>query len=391
MTSLVTPKSVSSSVAGRRPTVAEFFAGIGLVRMGLESEGFDVVWSNDLEPAKRAMYIGNFGQSVDHQFALGDVADVEAANLPSALDLAWASFPCTDLSLAGWRRGLKGSESSTFWHFASVLEDLAARPPVVGLENVVGLATSHDGNDLKAAIRKLNELGYSVDVITLDARRFVPQSRPRLFIVGCLLPQDDNPVTDDVLRPIWLQRPYLDPELRMHRRRLPAPPPLLTGGLSGLVERLSCDDERWWDEKRTSAFLASLPEIHQKRLNDLKGLSGRSFRTAYRRTRSGIPVWEIRPDDIAGCLRTVRGGSSKQALVEVHQGIVKVRWMTAVEYARLMGAGDYKLDGLRDSQALFGFGDAVCVPAVAWLARHYLIPLVNENAASKRQLACTAA
>jgi len=51
--------------------------------------------------------------------------------------------------------------------------------------------------------------------------------------------------------------------------------------------------------------------------------------------------------------------------------------MTPLEYARLMGAGYYRLDGVRDNQALFGFGDAVAVPAVEWLAENYLMPLIR--------------
>src|SRR5690606_39094805 len=96
-----------------------------------------------------------------------------------------------------------------------------------------------------------------------------------------------------------------------------------------------------------------------------------------------IAVWEVRPDDISGCLRTARGGSSKQAVVRLGNKRVQVRWMTALEYARLMGADDYNLSTARTNQALFGFGDAVAVPAVAWLAEHYLLPLVRGEFASR--------
>jgi DNA (cytosine-5)-methyltransferase 1 len=51
--------------------------------------------------------------------------------------------------------------------------------------------------------------------------------------------------------------------------------------------------------------------------------------------------------------------------------------MTPLEYARLMGAGDYNLSGARTNQALFAFGDAVAVPAVAWLSENYLMPLIR--------------
>ncbi|MFG2106001.1 DNA cytosine methyltransferase [Micromonospora chersina] len=370
--------SVPALPGASRPRAAEFFAGIGLVRLGLESSGFKVVWSNDVERDKRDMYLGHFGESNDHTFALGDVGKVVGNDMPAGLDLAWASFPCTDLSLAGWRRGLSGSESSTFWDFTRILDEMGdRRPPVVALENVVGFATSHGGEDLATAIRELNRLGYSVDVLTLDARRFVPQSRARLFMVGAMEAPDDEPVPNSELRPDWLQAPFGDPTLRTHRAALPAPPAPLTSGLSSEVEIMPDNDERWWSEARSAAFLDSLSEIQAQRLNALRMDSTVTYRTAYRRTRKGVAVWEIRPDDISGCLRTARGGSSKQAVVQVGRGDVRVRWMTPLEYARLMGAGDYKLDGLRRNQALFGFGDAVCVPAVSWLGEHYLLPLVE--------------
>lgn len=363
------------------PIAAEFFAGIGLVRLGLESVGFDVVWSNDLEPAKREMYAGHFRDDPQgHTFRLGDVADVKGSAIPTELDLAWASFPCTDLSVAGWRRGLEGKHSSTFWHFTRVLQEMGAgRPSVVALENVTGMATSRGGEDLVVAIRELNSLGYSVDVLTLDARRFLPQSRPRLFIVGSLNAPAQDERRISALRPDWLQAPFNDPSLVTHRAVLPDPPPLLTSGLSEQVQRIDPMDSRWWDDARREAFVSSLSPIQLERLEHL--VKGRtvSYRTAYRRTRHGVAVWEIRADDVAGCLRTARGGSSKQAIVKAGRGEVSVRWMTPREYARLMGAGEYRLGGLRTNQALFGFGDAVCVPVVSWLARNYLMPLVQEE------------
>jgi DNA (cytosine-5)-methyltransferase 1 len=370
--------SVPACAEASRPVAAEFFAGIGLARMGLEAAGFDVRWSNDIDPDKKAMYVGHFRPSRSHKFVLGDVGGVKADDMPDDLALAWASFPCIDLSLAGWRRGLKGKDSGTFWGFTNVMDKMEdRRPPVVVLENVVGLATSHGGEDLAAAISELNRLGYSVDVLTLDARRFVPQSRPRLFVVGAMEPPADEPKPYDELRPDWLQAPFHNPALRTHRAELAAPPALLTAGLAELIEKIPAGDERWWDEQRNAAFLGSLSEGQAARLKALRESRSVSYRTAYRRTRDGVPMWEIRPDDVSGCLRTARGGSSKQALVKVGGGKVRVRWMTPREYARLMGARGYRLSGLRRNQALFGFGDAVCVPAVAWLAEHYLMPLVR--------------
>lgn len=342
--------------------------------MGLERAGCHVVWANDFEPAKRQMYEGHFRDGSSH-YVLGDIRNATAEQLPDDVDIAWASSPCTDLSLAGGRAGLAGEASGTFWEFVRILAELGERRPRVAvLENVVGLASSHGGDDLVAAIAAFNELGYSVDVLVIDARRFVPQSRARLFLVGL----QDPPVVSDLapseLRPDWLDWIFSDVDLRTHRsplRQLPAP---LTGGLGGIVERLDPDDDRWWDSARTDRFVQSLSEVQRHRVESLMAQPFTTYRTAYRRTRGGSAVWEVRPDDLSGCLRTARGGSSKQAVAQFGEGLVKVRWMTPREYARLMGAPDYELDGLRASQVLFGFGDAVAVPVVAWLAREYLVP-----------------
>lgn len=367
------------SPRAERPSVAEFFAGIGLVRLGLERAGFGVAWANDINPDKKQMYRGHFHSEPDHYFN-GDIALADVARIPD-IDMAWASFPCVDVSLAGWRRGLNGEQTGTFWHFIRVLTDLnkADRlPPVVALENVSGLATSHNGKDLADAIEALNEVGYSVDVLMIDARHFVPQSRPRLFLVGALKPPTWLTTSASSLRSSRLERFFHDPALVTHRADLPDPGPLLTQGLAGYVEQFDDDDPLWWNEIRTKSFVESISQVQRLRLDKLIAAKTPAYRTAYRRTRDGKAVWEIRADEVSGCLRTARGGSSKQALVKVLNGEVRIRWMTAREYANLMGATDYELDGLRRNQALFGFGDAVCVDVVAWLGQHYLQPLVAE-------------
>jgi len=116
---------------------AEFFAGIGLMRMGLEKAGWCVAFANDIDPTKESIYQTHFNDQVNH-FHLGDIHRVKESQMPS-VSLATASFPCTDLSLAGRREGLSGSQSSAFWGFINVLEDMdERRPPIVLLENVEG-------------------------------------------------------------------------------------------------------------------------------------------------------------------------------------------------------------------------------------------------------------
>jgi DNA (cytosine-5)-methyltransferase 1 len=168
-------------------TFCEFFAGIGLVRAGLEACGWSCTYANDIDPKKAAAYRARF-PTPDH-FHLADVRDTGAiteriARRPA---LATASFPCVDLSLAGHYRGLAASSSSTFFAFVDVLTALGPeRPPLVLLENVPGLLTSRGGADFAEVARRLAELGYWLDAFLLDAAHFTPQSRPRVFVVAAL-------------------------------------------------------------------------------------------------------------------------------------------------------------------------------------------------------------
>lgn len=360
----------------------EFFAGIGLVREALASAGVEVVWANDIEKAKRDAYAEN--HPADH-FVLGDVRQVSAAQLPPNIELATSSFPCVDLSLAGNRLGLVGAQSGMFWEFARILEEMgAARPRALLLENVRGFASSHGGQDLTQALDRLSGLGYSSDVFTIDARHFVPQSRPRMFIVGILgeLPKNAHlgvpPISD--VRPEWVRiiHERHHQSLKMHYLDLP---PLPTGpdDLARIVENIALVDDRWWTEAQVNAFVGSLSESQMSRLITMRDASKVSHRTAYRRTRNGVAVWELRRDSIAGCLRTTGGGSSRQALVEIGKGNVRVRWMTPFEYARLMGAPSYRLVSGTQNQQLFGFGDAVVVDVVRWIGRHYLVPTLRPH------------
>lgn len=357
---------------------AEFFAGIGLVRLALGQCGVDVVWANDIEQSKLTMYADNFGSE---HFVLGDVRTLEGADLPQ-VDLATASFPCTDLSLAGNRGGIRSGESSMFWEFARIIAELGdSRPTALLLENVPGFATSHGGRDLHDAVRELNRLGYSCDVFAVNADRFVPQSRLRMFIVGLQSTAFPRmPESGDVLRPKWLERFYAsNGSLRLHAAPI-ALPDRSAPSFASVADRLSPHDPRWWEADRVERFVESLAPIQFERLAALRHASRYQFRTAYRRTRHGQATWEIRSDDVAGCLRTARGGSSKQAVVQAGRGKLAVRWMTASEYASLQGAPDFRFGSVSENKALFGFGDAVCVPVIRWIAQSYLVPAVSERA-----------
>ena len=358
---------------------AEFFAGIGLVREALEPLGVSVVWANDIERAKLDAYAANHGAS---RFQLADVREITREDLPADIELATSSFPCIDLSLAGNRAGLEGAQSGMFWEFARVLDEMRDnRPNAVLLENARGFATSNDGEDLGQALRELSEMGYTCDVFAVDAKHFVPQSRPRMFIVGIRGPlperaQHGVPELSST-RPNWIRRIYsAHSDLNMHFLELPELP-IGPTDLSTAVQKISRRDLRWWTASQVVTFLDSMSATQAKRLAALRDASTISYRTAYRRTRSGVAVWELRRDAIAGCLRTTGGGSSRQALAVLGKGEVRVRWMTPLEYAALMGASGYKLRAGTENQALFGLGDAVVVDVVRWIGQHYLVPALR--------------
>ncbi len=122
-------------------TCLDFFAGSGLVRLGLEPH-FRSIWANDIDRRKADVYRTNFGGDTFH---LGSIEDLRGADVPAA-DLAWASFPCQDLSLAGALNGMKaGTRSGLFWESLRVLDERRAagrRVPLLVAENVVGFVVA---------------------------------------------------------------------------------------------------------------------------------------------------------------------------------------------------------------------------------------------------------
>jgi len=354
---------------------AEFFAGIGLVRLALERQGWRVIFANDIAPKKAEMYRHNWPN--DDHLEVGDIHALKADELPTCA-LFTASFPCNDLSIAGRWEGLHGKESSSFWGLIRIIRDMGwRRPPLVMLENVVGFLMSHAGRDFEQALLALNELGYTVDAILLNAVHWVPQSRPRLFVIAerdrgretqsCSLMCDARP---EALFDFISSHP----NIRWSIRDLP-PLPMPQTRLEAIIEDLADDDPHWWDKERADYFMNQMSAKHQQQARQM--IDGKSFTyaTAFRRVRHEKSMAELRTDGIAGCLRTPRGGSGRQILLKAGRNKYQVRLLTARECARLQGVPDSYVIDVPLNQALFGFGDAVCVPAVEWIVQHYLTPV----------------
>ncbi|MEL6359553.1 MAG: DNA cytosine methyltransferase [Pseudomonadota bacterium] len=381
-----------------RHTFMEFFAGGGMARLGL-GPNWTCVFANDSCPRKARVYRANFGPA---HFVEGDIADLSAKDLPRGrVDLAWASFPCQDLSFAGARMGLNAPRSGTFFAFVALLKELAAvgrLPRVVALENVPGLLTSRGGQDFISVTQEMADLGYYLTADTIDARAFLPQSRKRLFLMAIAedcIPKEKNLVSaihkpnksrlqrtidqlpDDVkLRWFWPNTAQVKPL-----------PPL------SLDEVISSSGP-WQDAATTNQLLSRLSTAHRQALISLQNEGMRRVLTGFQRIRgtgsAKTTFFELRFDGLAGCLRTPAGGSSRQFVVVVDGPVIRTRLMSAREAARLMGLPDtYRLD-LAETPALRLCGDGVCVPVVRALAQALIEPalagelqILNESRAAE--------
>ena len=212
----------------------EFFAGGGMARMGL-AQGWRCLFANDIDEKKAAAYRINFNGAPELKVC--DVATLTPDDLPGMADLAWASFPCQDLSLAGNRGGLGGERSGAFWSFWRLMQGLMEEdraPRSIVLENVCGALTSHGGQDFVAIAEAFTQAGYRFGAIVIDAIHFLPQSRPRLFVIGVRagmeIPRGVQNATPDQL---WhsaairerVARFSLEAQRHWIWWRLPTPPP----------------------------------------------------------------------------------------------------------------------------------------------------------------------
>lgn len=353
----------------RRPSALDFFAGSGLVTEALKPY-FTTVWANDICPKKATVYSANHPR---HAFHHGSIHTVNGAALPSAV-LSWASFPCQDLSLAGNQQGISSSRSGLVWDWLRVMDEMPERPPLIVAENVVGLVSTHGGAHYRQLHNALVERGYRVGAMLIDARHWTPQSRPRIFVVGVDHRIDMTHVADTA--PSWTHSRTLQTIARDLPNwvwwRLP-PPRQRPMTLASVIDfQAPCDNR-----KRTAHNLQLIPPRHRERLTHTLR-EGATAVSGYKRTRNGRQVLELRFDGVAGCLRTPEGGSSRQLLVLSKNGSLHTRLLTIPEAARLMGAPKrYKIPGSYNN-GYKAMGDAVSVPAVRYVARHLLLPLVKR-------------
>lgn len=372
----------------------EFFAGGGLVRLGLRPR-WACTFANDICAKKATSYRRHFRDSPD-VFVCDDVANLRSTDLPGDPEMAWASFPCQDLSLAGNREGLDADRSGTFWPFWRLMRERADSGraiPLIVLENVVGAVTSSSGKDFAALLQALSQGGYAYGPLIMDAVRFVPQSRPRLFVIAVARGLE----VPDELTSERADSPWHGKLLDRAFNGLPSPlkegwiwwrlpePPKLTMTLSDLV----LDDPHdvpWHSPEETERLLSMMSDLNRAKVAKAIALNRPIVGTVYRRTRRdqrgrSVQRAEVRFDQVSGCLRTPAGGSSRQLILVVKGRSVRSRLLSSREAARLMGVSDDYVLPTGYNEAYHLMGDGVVVPVVRWLDDHLLTPLAESAGA----------
>lgn len=379
------------------PTFYEFFAGAGMARAGLGSK-WRCAFANEFDLKKSVIYQKNW--KTQNILKVADVGTLMPEDVPGSADLAWASFPCQDLSLAGAGAGLKGDRSGTFWPFWRLMEGLIKddrAPKLIVLENVCGTLTSHEGKDFAAICSTFVKAGYFFGAVVVDAVQFVPHSRPRLFVIGVRdeLALSAPNITSDVPSDVWHTKGLLTAYEKLTPKvknkwlwwNPPAPSKRKTT-FADLVEDNPIGVE-WNSPSETAKLLDMMSDKNLEKVNEAKTSGRRVVGAVYKRTRldelgQKVQRAEVRFDDVAGCLRTPAGGSSRQVILIVEGHNVRSRLISPRETARLMGLPEtYELPK-NYNEAYHLTGDGVAVPVVRHLAKHIFEPLLSAQLAASK-------
>jgi DNA (cytosine-5)-methyltransferase 1 len=165
-------------------TAVSLFAGVGGFDLALTRAGVKVVAAVEIDKKCREVLALQFPETKLFEDVKGVTGDqLRAAGFVPERGIITAGFPCQDLSVAGLRKGLAGSRSGLFWEIIRIIDETHAEQVV--LENVAGLLSSQQGQDMGIVITALVERGFGVCWRVLDSQNFgVPQRRRRVFIVA---------------------------------------------------------------------------------------------------------------------------------------------------------------------------------------------------------------
>ena len=163
--------------------VVSLFSGCGGLDLGFKKAGFDIIWANDCD--KYAVETDKHNIS-DH-IICEDINNIKPSDIPEH-DLLLAGFPCQPFSMMGKELGFSDYRGTLFFKILNILKyhlDTYGSPKIIVLENVKNLQTHDNGKTFKIMKESLEELGYTVNVDTLNSADYgVPQTRNRTYVVG---------------------------------------------------------------------------------------------------------------------------------------------------------------------------------------------------------------
>tara|TARA_Y100001936_G_C16051573_1_gene658166 strand:+ start:79 stop:1254 length:1176 start_codon:yes stop_codon:yes gene_type:complete len=373
-------------------THIEFFSGVGQVGAGLEGN-WKTIWANDISKLKCDTYATNYpGTFIVNR----SIQALEPEDIPDEFEMSSATFPCTNTSAAGDRTGLMGIKSGVVYRYVELLKQKGGAQchPLSLLENPLGIVSRNKGRDLRELVSRLNTLGYSICLMNVDAKHFVPQSRPRVLFACCakeyvseeyvhISKFDFDSANSALIPPVlarWLKS-NMDLDLIMPSV-LPSLPER-TLQLEHIIDFNDPDTGNWADSKTTLNFLNNLRGKHLELFNKLVSSPYPTVSTISRRGRSENGVsynaTEISVSGLAPCIRPYKGGSSRAwVLLTNGKGGYKIKVISPREAAALMGfSSSFKLPkNKKDAYSVAG--DAVVRHCIKWF---------DENVLSKIKMA----
>lgn len=169
----------------------ELFAGYGSQALALKRIGVEFEHHQVVEFDKYA--IKTYNALHNTNFETKDITKLKSLNVSETNKYDYImtySFPCTDLSLAGQRRGMEkgsGTSSGLLWEVERLLLELNDLPQILVMENVTAIHSVKFNNQFRLWMEFLTRLGYSNQWRDLNAKDYgIPQSRDRTFLVSIL-------------------------------------------------------------------------------------------------------------------------------------------------------------------------------------------------------------
>lgn len=310
-------------------TFVDLFAGIGGIRKGFEHIGGQCVFTSEWDKYARITYAANYGEN--EADLAGDIWSVPLHNIPDH-DVLVGGFPCQPFSLAGVsKKNALGrthgfacdAQGTLFFRIAEILK--TKRPAAFMLENVKNLVSHNQGHTFRVIRHVLeHELGYHIKFKIIDGKRWTPQHRERIYIVG--FREDMGFEWPD--ESTW-----------------PKPGSIK---LSSILEQNETVDPKYTLTDRLWSYLQAYKEKHAK--------AGNGF---------GYSV--VTPNDTSRTLSARYHKDGSEILIDQGPG-KKPRRLTPRECARLMGFDDDFGLLVSDTQLYRQFGNSVVVPAVKAVA-----------------------